>query len=141
MTLLLPADGAAMTWPATTPAFHTRVVDLALPRFRFTWEQSLTETLGALGMTTAFTAGADFTGMSNTSLHIGLVQHKALIAVDERGTEAAAATAVAVAAGAMAAPQHVTTLRFDRPFLFRIDDTATGLPLFLGKVADPTLGG
>ena len=90
-------------------------------------------------MPTAFTVNADFSGMSSTSLHIGVVRHKAFIAVDENGTEAAAATAVTAETGAGYAPGAITALHFDRPFLFRIDDTATGLPLFLGKVADPTL--
>jgi serpin B len=140
MTLLLPARGRPLAWPAAAPASGPHIVDLALPRFRFSWQDDLTKTLAVLGMPTAMSGAADFSGMSKSSLHIGLVQHKAFIAVDENGTEAAAATGVAMAAGGVAAPSHPTVLHFDRPFLFRIDDTATGLPLFLGKVADPTLG-
>jgi serpin B len=140
MTLLLPAKGHPLTWPAAAPAYHSEHVDLELPKFKFSWEDDLAQTLGSLGMPTAFTERSDFGGMASTPLHIGLVRHKAFIAVDENGTEAAAATGVAMA-GAAAAPSPVTSLRFDRPFLFSIDDTATGLPLFLGKVADPTLGG
>ena len=141
MTLLLPARGRPLAWPAAAPSFASASVDLALPKFTFTWGADLAETLRAMGMPAAFTDAADFGGISPKPLRIGGVPHKAFIAVDETGTEAAAATAVEILAGAAAAPGSVEHLHFDRPFLFRIDDTATGLPLFLGKVADPTLVG
>lgn len=141
MTLLLPAKGQPLTWPAATPTFRSHTVDLALPKFTFSWGADLAKLLGELGMPSAFGDGADFTGMSPKPLRIGAVQHKAFIAVDENGTEAAAATAVDILAGGAAVTGAIPHVHFDRPFLFRIDDTATGLPLFLGKVADPTLGG
>lgn len=140
MTLLLPSHGRSLTWPAAPPSFRPRAVDLMLPKFHFSWGGDLAELLGALGMPTAFTDSADFGGISSKPLHIGTVPHKAFIAVGEKGTEAAAATAVGIMAGTAVNPGSITRLHFDRPFLFRIDDTATGLPLFLGKVADPTLG-
>ena len=140
MTLLLPAEGKPLTWPATTPAFRSHEVDLSLPKFRYTWSADLAELLSSLGMPTAFTDTADFGGISTQPVRIRAVRHKAFIAVGEEGTEAAAATAIEMGAGAGYAPGQIATLRFDRPFLFRIDDTVTGLPLFLGKVADPTLG-
>lgn len=140
MTLLLPTAGRPLAWPASMPDFRSRTVELALPKFRFSWDGDLAGVLGDLGMPNAFTDTADFTGMSKSALHVGAVQHKAFIAVDENGTEAAAATAVEVTGGAAHVPTALTRLSFDRPFLFRIDDTVSGLPLFLGKVADPTLG-
>ncbi|MDQ1747916.1 MAG: hypothetical protein QOD07_2179 [Frankiaceae bacterium] len=140
MTLLLPATGRPLTWPATAPSFRAEPVDLALPKFRFSWNDDVAGVLASLGMRTAFTDGADFDGMSTRPVRIGAVRHKAFIDVSEAGTEAAAATAVEILAGAAPAPTSVQHLHFDRPFLFRIDDTVTGLPLFLGKVADPTLG-
>lgn len=139
MTLLLPAHGRPLTWPAGLK-FTAQTVDLALPKFTFSWDAELSGLLIELGMSTAFTDVADFSGISSESLHIGTVQHKAFIAVDENGTEAAAATAVNIVTGAAPAPTSMAHLHFDRPFLFRIDDTVTGLPLFLGKVEDPTLG-
>ncbi len=62
--------------------------------------------------------------------------HQAFIAVDEKGTEAAAATAVVMRA--TAAPLKQVELRIDRPFLFVIQDDETGTILFMGRVADPT---
>lgn len=140
MTLLLPAAGRPLTWPATAPAFRMHTVDLTLPKFRFSWDDDLAGLLGQLGMPTAFTGRADFGGMSSDPLQIGAVRHKAFVAVDENGTEAAAATDVTMMATGGHAPVDLVQLHLDRPFLFRIDDTVTGLPLFLGKVADPTLG-
>jgi serpin B len=141
MTLLLPAAGRPLTWPTAAATLTPHDVDLRLPKFTFTWREDVARLLAALGMPTAFTDGADFSGMSSTPLHIGVVEHKAFIAVDEKGTEAAAATAVTMDVSGAYVPGAVAHLHLDRPFLFRIDDTATGLPLFLGKVADPTLGG
>ena len=140
MTLLLPAKGQPLTWPSAAPRFSSEMVDLALPKFQFTWGADLAKPLAELGMPTAFGDGADFTGMSPKPVRISAVQHKAFIAVDEAGTEAAAATAVDIMVGGAAITHPIPNMHFDRPFLFRIDDTATGLPLFLGKVADPTLG-
>lgn len=140
MTLLLPTQGHALAWPATSPDFQSHTVDLTVPKFRFTTAADLKQLLADLGMPIAFTDRADFSGIARTGLHIGDVRHKAFIAVDENGTEAAAATAVTIDVSGARAPVSLVHLHFDRPFLFRIDDTATGLPLFLGKVADPTLG-
>jgi serine protease inhibitor len=86
----------------------------------------------------AFTGDADFGGITEDSgLRIGAVAHKAYVDVDERGTEAAAATAVTIrAAAAIRMPPRVT-MTVDRPFLFAIVDTTTWLPLFLGQVSRP----
>ena len=69
-------------------------------------------------------------------LEIADVLHQAFIAVDEKGTEAAAATAVVMRA--TAAPSDQVSLRVDRPFLYLIQDTETGAILFMGRVSDPT---
>lgn len=112
-------------------------VDLWLPKFSYRTEASLKDALGALGMPIAFTAEADFSGMTKqASLEIADVVHQAFIAVDEKGTEAAAATAVVTRA--TAAPLERAELRIDRPFLYLIQDSATGAVLFMGRVSDPT---
>ena len=117
-------------------AEHT--VDLSLPRFRITAGFMLADTLKALGVRTAFTDDADFSGISDTPLKISAVVHKAYIDVGEEGTEAAAATATAFAALALVRkPDPDVTLVFDRPFMFAIADTETGLPLFLGQLTRP----
>ena len=109
-----------------------------------TWDTgstfSLADVLASMGMPTAFTDDADFTGISTDEpLHIGAVIHQANITVDEAGTEAAAATAVVVEAGS-AAPSGDGPIEMivDRPFVFVLRDRATGAVLFLGRVADPS---
>lgn len=127
-------DGAALHRVLTE--FITTAVDLDLPRWRFRTQLSLKSVLAELGMPTAFTRGADFSGMTTQEqLLIDPVLHEAFVAVDEQGTEAAAATAVVVrATSALPARARVVV---DRPFLFVIHDRATATPLFIGRVTDP----
>jgi serpin B len=114
-------------------------VTLTMPRFRHESQFYLSSALAGLGIQRAFSAGqADFSGITGAErLHIDTVVHKAFIDVTEQGTEAAAATAVGMAAMAIRAPAEPVTLTVDHPFLFAITDTATGLPLFFGQVTDP----
>ncbi len=119
---------------------------LALPKFELNPGASLAlrQDLEALGMPLAFNPRkADFTGIANPPnpddrLVLGEVFHKGFVRVDEKGTEAAAATAVMGIRGgaAMMAPPRL--FKADRPFLFLIRDTASGLVLFLGRVSDPS---
>jgi len=114
---------------------HT-TVRLELPKFEFSSSYDLAETLEALGMSLALSSNADFSGMSaNDDLFISGVAHKAFVAVDEAGTEAAAATAVMMAGGA--APAEPMRFAVDRPFVFVIRDIPTGTILFVGRVANP----
>ena len=87
-------------------------------------------------MTSAFSSDADLAGIATEELEILDVIHQAVVAVDEKGTEAAAATAVVGGVtSAMEPPKHSITL--DRPFLFAIQDDTTGTILFLGHVEKP----
>lgn len=154
-TVILPDEGQFATVEAgldagTLSAAIGQLTDtdvrVYLPKFEFEFGASLAQTLQAMGMTDAFDAArADFTGMVEGTppepLSIGEVLHKAFIGVDEKGTEAAAATVVEIAAGA--APDQPTPpppieVRIDRPFLFAIRDSRTGTVLFLGRVMDPS---
>jgi serpin B len=96
-----------------------------------------------MGMPSAFDATADFSGMTGKrDLFISAVIHKAYINVDEKGTEAAAATAV-VMEKAMAMPPRrdqplPPVFRADHPFVFLIRDNRSGGILFMGRVTDPT---
>lgn len=112
-------------------------VTLALPKFKYESEFGLADQLKTLGMTDAFDPDrADFSGMSERNdLHISEVVHKAFVAVDEKGTEAAAATAVIV--GVTSAPVFDVILTIDRPFMFLIRDIPTGQILFIGRVLNP----
>jgi serpin B len=109
---------------------------LSLPRWTFRAATDLAAPLGTLGMAAAFTPAADFSPMTaDERLFLQFVLHQTYVAVDEDGTEAAAATAVGMTdSGFIGGPELVV----DRPFLFVIHDTAHGTPLFVGRVADPT---
>lgn len=112
-------------------------IELGLPKFTYTSQFSLSDPLTAMGMNTAFDPGqADFSGMTGTrDLYISEVIHKAFVAVDEDGTEAAAATAVIMELSA--APMFDVRLIIDRPFIFLIRDLPSGQILFLGRVLNP----
>jgi len=121
--------------------FVSKVV-LTMPKFKMTREFELAGTLGAMGMSRAFQAdAADFSGMTGKpDLSISAVIHKAFVAVDEEGTEAAAATAVTTRAAIARAPDRSQPIvfRVDHPFLFLIRDNHSGAILFMGRVTDPT---
>ena len=120
-------------------------VHVSLPKFEVDPPGSLGlgEALAGLGMTDAFSpAQADFTAIANPPdprdrLFLSQVFHKAFVKVDEKGTEAAAATA-AVMARAAAALAPPAEFKADHPFLFFIRDNASGMILFMGRVADPS---
>jgi serpin B len=121
-----------------TQYLEPRLVLLSLPRWDTSGSFDLADQLSALGMPTAFTGAADFTGITTDEpLRIGAVIHQANITVGEDGTEAAAATAVIGVAGAAPPEEEPIELRFDRPFVFALRDRTTGAVLFLGRVADP----
>ena len=116
-------------------------VALSLPRFRLEAAFNLIPALRRLGVTRAFGGEADFTGITDAEpLRIGAVAHKAYVDVDEHGTEAAAATAIAFRPLAATRPPPPVTMVVDRPFLIAIVDMATSLPLFLGQVTRPGTG-
>jgi serpin B len=128
-----------------TGAIAGKRVWIRLPRFEIEPGAAveLEAPLRALGMTLPFERGrADFTGMTNPPnpddrLFIEQIYHKAFVAMDEAGTEAAAATAVMMGrAGGL--PVEPAKFHADRPFLFVIRDATTGLVMFAGRVVDPT---
>lgn len=113
-----------------------REVQVYLPRFKMTSEFSLADTLSAMGMPDAFSAKADFSGMTDSrDLFISAVVHKAFVEVNEEGTEAAAATGVGMKLTSVAPPPPV--FRADHPFIFLIRDNQTGSILFLGRCENP----
>ena len=113
------------------------LVTVRIPRFEFTTESiSLKEAFINLGMEEPFGTSADFSGISNVCLHISDIFHKAFIKVDEKGTEAAAATAVVLAEVSTPTPPPQQFVA-DRPFIFFIRDTMTGAILFMGRILDP----
>jgi serine protease inhibitor len=147
MTIVVPSDLATFEdaldsrqFASIVDALSTSEVHLSLPRFETETREDLTDLLVALGMPLAMDPGAaDFSGITTEeSLFITGVIHQANITVDEKGTEAAAATAVVMGASAM--PEEFKELKVDRPFIFALRDTSTGAILFLGRIVDPSAG-
>jgi serpin B len=111
---------------------------LTLPRFRIDSSLSLRSRLQELGVVTAFSSGADLSGISeDKGLFLSGVLQRTLVDVAEWGTEAAASTVAALAKGGLGARGGPIDFRVDRPFLFLISDTETGTVFFLGRVVDP----
>jgi serpin B len=115
----------------------TKKVDVYFPKFKIVWGTfSLNEALIALGMRDAFDMdkGADFSGINGKGdIWIKDVFHKAVIEINEEGTEAAAATAVVMEKAAI----RYIEFRADHPFIFIIKDNRSGSILFMGKVINP----
>ncbi|MCX4246448.1 serpin family protein [Paraliomyxa miuraensis] len=156
MTVVLPTatDGLAAVEgrldAARLQAWHAalgqgdggRLVQVSLPKLELRPSESLAlkDALGKLGITEAFTPRADFSGItrSEPGSMISEVYHKGFIAVDENGTEAAAATAVVMAEGAAAPGGLPHAFVVDHPFMFFVRDTRSGMVMFMGRVVDPT---
>ena len=115
-------------------------VRVTFPRYKYSAGFELGDVLRGLGMTDAFDpAKADFSGMDGTrQLFVSNVIHKAFVDVDEKGTEAAAATGVVMSLAAAPMPDEPKEFRADHPFLFYISDRQSGAVLFLGRVVDPS---
>jgi serpin B len=145
MVILLPASGNFEAFEAGLQAqqvdaiindLKNTQVALIMPRFEFESEFSLKDTLAGMGMPIAFSGSADFSGMTGyPELFISDVVHKAFVAVDEAGTEAAAATVVIMPTAAP--PEPTVEVTIDRPFIFLIRDIETGAILFVGRVLNP----
>lgn len=123
-------------WLDVLTKTHSVGVALRLPRFKTVSSFELAKDLAAMGMPTAFN-GADLSGISNgRNLSINNVIHEAFISVNEEGTEAAAAAAIAIMKGGF---KQVAEFYVDHPFVFLIRETNTGSILFLGRVINPTI--
>ena len=119
-----------------TAALRSQEIDVAIPRFSLTQEMSLDRILADMGMPSAFSPDkADFSGMQDGGdpLFFDVVVHKAFVEVNEKGTEAAAATGTVL--GIESKP---LSFRADRPFLFFIIERETGTILFAGRLENPT---
>ncbi len=130
---------------ASCATAKTQDVILHLPKFKIEAPTvPLAATLQTLGMKTAFDkppGSANFDGIAprkpDDYLFISEVFHKTFIAIDEKGAEAAAATAVTMARATAAPRNEPIEVKVDRPFLFAIQHVSSGACLFLGRVVDP----
>jgi serpin B len=148
MVALLPPQNSARqdsgcTMPGTNTLSsienHGTTGSIAMPKVKLSSSGSFKNLLAVLGMGIAFGDSADLTGISPQAGRIGLVQQDATMAVSEKGTVAAAATAVGVTATA-AGVATGRVITFNRPYLMLITSAATGEPLFLVRVANPVNG-
>jgi serpin B len=147
MVILLPSPGRFEEFDASLDIFRAgaildslarRPVIVTVPKFTYGSTFSLVKALSDMGMPDAFRPIADFSGIDGSRfILLSAVLHEALVRVDERGTEAAAATAVIGAGGAAGPSARPIEFIVDRPFIFLIRDVKTGTILFLGRVLDP----
>jgi len=130
-------------WNRWISSFHKQELTLQLPKFTLEYEVKLNDVLKALGMEIAFDSNlANFTKMYKkeevgANLYISNVKHKTFVKVNEEGTEAAAVTSVEMT---LKAVPFKILMRIDRPFIFAIRENRSGTILFIGKIAEPTLG-
>ncbi|MFA7550408.1 MAG: serpin family protein, partial [Sedimentibacter sp.] len=148
---LLPAEGqtpkdlindlSALDLARLLKDKEVKNIELSLPKFESSYEDSLKNELSNLGMNIAFEPySADFSLMSENfkkDLYISEVKQKTYIKVDEKGTEAAAVTVVGAEATSM--PVELPKIVFDRPFVYGIVDVETGIPLFIGIMENPSI--
>ena len=145
MVVIVPDDMTSFeagldgpTLAGITGGVRAPLARLQLPKFTFRSQLPLGQHLAALGMPLALSDQADLSRMSTAArLTVSEVFHEVFVAVDEEGTEAAAATGAVV--NITSAPSGAA-LVVDRPFLFAIRDVASGAVLFLGRVTNPTAG-
>ncbi|NXI15663.1 SPA3F inhibitor, partial [Irena cyanogastra] len=113
----------------------TRRLNLHLPKFSISGSYDVKTLFEQMGITEVFSGNADLSGISgNHDLQVSQAIHKALLEVDEAGTEAAGATAILFTRGS----HGHNTIKLNRPFFILISDKQTGITLFMGKIVDPT---
>lgn len=147
MAILLPRRGESLrtfsgrftekNWASWTSQLRRHAGTIALPRFGFSYGTSLNHALSLLGMASIFKPSADFSGICTTACRVSSVLHKTYLRVDEKGTVAAAVTAVGIATSStpqQGAPFHMVV---DHPFFLAIRDDRSGALLFLGAVSNP----
>ncbi len=147
MIVLLPEkkDGLKKLEQSMTPdklrqwirGLFKKEIDVWFPKFELTAKFSLKTVLKSLGMTDAFAPGkADFSAMANgKDIFLSTVLHKAYVKVNEKGTEAAAATGGVI--GITSIPEKPLKFRADHPFIFLIRDNQTKSILFMGRITNP----
>jgi serpin B len=144
MTVLLPKENKTTTdiinllntdnWKSWTENFTKKAINLTIPKFKSSYQKKLNETLIDLGLGNAFSANANFSGISDVSLKISYVLQKTFIEVNEKGTEAAAVTVVGLE---NTSNQPNKEMIINKPFLYTITEKETGSICFVGKIGMP----
>ena len=144
MLLLLPHEGKSvddvlndltateLEWLLKTKEDNTETL-LQMPKFELRFNKPLIPILEKMGIQLAFTPHASFGRMSDKPLYFGNVEQRAYIEVNQNGTEASAATKASTAIGAMGVEVNYLSINVDRPFMFVIGDSQTGVSLFMGE--------
>jgi serpin B len=145
MTIFLPKENQTISdiinlldvenWQQWNKNYFSTAVNLEMPKFKLSYKKKLNKAVSELGLGLAFTDAANFNGISNSTLEISYILQKTFIEVDEKGTEAAAVTAVGISTMSIGLPNK--TLRLNKPFLYTITEKETGSICFLGKVGMP----
>lgn len=151
MKVFLPRESSSLeefeknltetNWDKWNKTFSEMSGSLWLPKFQLEYEVDLTELLKELGMTSAFAHGAEFPKMVESSepLYISEVKQKTYLEVNEKGTEAAAATSITVVESS-GSSEEPFEMQVDRPFFITIEDVESGLILFMGAIEEPMKG-
>lgn len=129
----------ADNWETWMKSFKiTQNIDIKFPKFKYGYEIKLNDILTDMGMGVSFTGAADFTGINRKGgLYIDYVKHKTFIEVDEKGTEAAAVTIVAIGYTSVSDGPKKIPFYVNRPFLYAITEKTTGAVLFMGTLKNP----
>ena len=117
-------------------SLNTRDLRLTMPKFKLGFKTQLVEAFRALGVFDIFDESADLSKMSNESLFVSDILHETKIEVNEEGSEAAAVTGIKI--DTRVAGSGPLTLKINRPFMFVIQDLKNDIPLFMGKIVNPT---
>lgn len=146
--VVLPNEGNALknclegmdgeTWSGLRGKMTETMLSVRLPKFTIANKMQLAQAMGALGIRKMFGSGSDFSLMSEQAVFVSSMLQAASFSVDEKGTEAAAATVITndgLSVGDDAGTVDATDFHIDRPFLFLLTEKSTGSVLFMGKVA------
>lgn len=147
MVILLPKPGSTLAelqrnltaenWEQWMQQFRNRQGSIQIPRFKLEYDVELSRVLAQLGMGSAFTRQADFSGLSRMPTQVNEVKHKTFVEVNEEGTEAAAVTSIGIRTTSAIMPQEPFQMKVDRPFFCAIRDNQSGSILFMGAIVDP----
>lgn len=144
MVICLPAEGrttSEVLSSADTAAFKGAVtggaetkVALSLPKFKVNTALTLNRILASMGVRKAFSQGADFSGITGSSVAVDEVRQKCFVEVDEEGAEAAAVTSIGIRLTSAMPEDRPVNMRVNRPFIFAIVDSAGSDILFIGRI-------
>ena len=125
-------------WQEWLTQMRSQPGNISLPKFKLEYDTELKSVLAALGIQQAFNpAQADFSAMTDSPVAIDTVKHKAVIEVNEEGTEAAGVTSIGIRITSAMPEQQPFNLNINRPFFFVIQDDITNSILFMGNVVEP----